>query len=164
VTLPNGSQLAPSPDNQTALIEAIIERFCAAFAPGGAVIHLGDRANMSLHFETDSLTSLGATLDSFARVPDVMVHHVSKKRLFLIEAVTNAGPIDENRRQELKKLFENCKAELVFVTAFETRLTMQPFLAHIAWESEVWIAEEPDHMIHFNGERFLGPYPDVLPK
>ncbi len=36
-------------------------------------------------------------------------------------------------------------------------------LAQIAWESEVWIAEEPMHMIHFNGERFLGPYPDVMP-
>ena len=30
-------------------------------------------------------------------------------------------------------------------------------------ESEVWIAEDPDHMIHFNGERVLGPYPDVMP-
>jgi hypothetical protein len=41
--------------------------------------------------------------------------------------------------------------------------TMQTFGSHIAWESEVWIAEDPDHMIHFNGERFLGPYPDVMP-
>ena len=44
------------------------------------------------------------------------------------------------------------------------RRTMQTFVSHIAWESEVWIAEDPDHMIHFNGERFLGPYPDVMPK
>ena len=51
----------------------------------------------------------------------------------------------------------------LFVTAFETRRTMQTFVSHIAWESEVWIAEDPDHMIHFNGERFLGPYPDVMP-
>ncbi len=56
------------------------------------------------------------------------------------------------------------KAGLVFVTAFETRRAMQSFLSHIAWESEVWIAGDPDHMIHFNGERFLGPYPDAMPK
>ena len=56
-----------------------------------------------------------------------------------------------------------CKAGLVFVTAFENRRTMQTFASRIAWESEVWIAEDPDHMIHFNGERFLGPYPDVMP-
>ncbi|MBX3745566.1 MAG: hypothetical protein KF833_09685 [Verrucomicrobiae bacterium] len=67
------------------------------------------------------------------------------------------------RRKELKVLFAGCRAGLVFVTAFENRRRMQSFLSQIAWESEVWIAEDPDHMIHFNGERFLGPYPDVNP-
>lgn len=47
--------------------------------------------------------------------------------------------------------------------AVESRRTMQTFIPHIAWESEVWMADDPDHMIHFNGERFLGPYPDVMP-
>lgn len=83
--------------------------------------------------------------------------------LLLIEAVTSAGPVDGKRRKELKALFAGCKAGLVFVTAFETRRAMQSFLSQIAWESEVWIAEDPEHMIHFNGERFLGPYPDVMP-
>ena len=55
------------------------------------------------------------------------------------------------------------RQEEVFITAFETRRTVQTFVSHIAWESEVWIAEEPDHMIHFNGKSFLGPYPDVMP-
>ena len=71
--------------------------------------------------------------------------------------------MDGKRRKELKDLFADCKAGLVFVTAFENRRTMRTFVSHIAWESEVWIAEDPDHMIHFNGERFLGPYPDVMP-
>ncbi|MFS2517149.1 MULTISPECIES: BsuBI/PstI family type II restriction endonuclease [Parabacteroides] len=30
-------------------------------------------------------------------------------------------------------------------------------MADIAWETEVWIAENPGHMIHFNGDRFIGP-------
>jgi hypothetical protein len=71
--------------------------------------------------------------------------------------------MDGKRRKELKDLFAGCNAGLVFVTAFGNRRTMQTFVSHIAWESEVWIAEDPDHMIHFNGERFLGPYPDVTP-
>ena len=82
---------------------------------------------------------------------------------FLAEAVTSAGPVDGKRRKELKDLFADCKAGFVFVTSFEHRRTMQTFLSPIAWESEVWIADDPDNMIHFNGERFLGPYPDVLP-
>jgi hypothetical protein len=164
VTLPNGSQVALSPGGQNPLIKAIIEQFCPAFAPGGIVIYIGDTENKFVHLETDSLTSLGVTLDSAAKIPDVIVHFTKKNWLLLIEAVTSAGPVDGKRRKELKELFAGCKAGLVFVTAFETRRTMQSFLSHIAWESEVWIVEDPDHMIHFNGERFLGPYPDVLPK
>lgn len=117
-----------------------------------------------MHLEIAELTLLGVTLDSAAKIPDVIVHYTKKNWLLLIEAVTSAGPVDGKRRKELKNLFAGCKAGLVFVTAFETRRTMQSFLSHIAWESEVWIADDPDHMIHFNGERFLGPYPDVLPK
>jgi hypothetical protein len=46
----------------------------------------------------------------------------------------------------------------VFVTAFLNRRGLLKYLGAIAWETEVWVADTPDHMIHFNGERFLGPY------
>jgi len=163
VMLPDGSKVALSPGGQNPLIKAIIEQFCPAFAPGGVVIYIGDTENKFVHLEAEGLKSLGVTLDSAAKIPDVIVHYTAKNWLLLIEAVTSAGPVDGKRRKELKELFAGCKAGLVFVTAFETRRNMQSFLSHIAWESEVWIAEDPDHMIHFNGERFLGPYPDVMP-
>jgi hypothetical protein len=164
VTLPDGSKVALSPGGQNPLIKAIIEQFCPAFAPGGVGIYIGDTENKFVHLETVVLSSLGVALDSAAKMPDVIVHYTARNWLLLIEAVTSAGPVDGKRRKELKELFTGCKAGLVFVTAFETRRSMQSFLSHIAWESEVWIADDPDHMIHFNGERFLGPYPDVLPK
>ncbi len=146
---------------QRRLIKKIIEQFCPAFAPGGVVIYIGDAENKFVHLKTGSLSILGVTLDSAAKMPSVIIHRTGKNWLFLIEAVTSAGPVDGKRRKELKELFAGCKAGLVFVTAFETRRAMQSFISQIAWESEVWIAEDPDHMIHFNGERFLGPYPDV---
>ena len=164
VTLPDGSQVALSPGGQNPLIKAIIEQFCPAFAPGGVVLYIGDTENKFAHLETAGLKALSVTLDSATKIPDVIVHETKKNWLLLIEAVTSAGPVDGKRRKELKDIFADCKAGLVFVTAFETRRTMQTFVSHIAWESEVWIAEDPDHMIHFNGERFLGPYPDVLPR
>ena len=163
VTLPDGSQVALSPGGQNPLIKAIIEQFCPAYAPGGVVIYIGDTENKFAHLEAVSLASLGVNLDAAAKVPDVIVHHTIKNWLLLIEAVTSAGPVDGKRRKELKDIFAGCKAGLVFVTAFENRRTMQSFVSQIAWESEVWIAEDPDHMIHFNGERFLGPYPDAMP-
>jgi hypothetical protein len=164
VTLPDGSRIALSPGGQNPLIKAIIEHFCPAFAPGGIVLYIGDTENKFAHLEAAGLAKLGVALDSAAKIPDVIVHHTGKNWLLLIEAVTSAGPVDGKRRKELKDLFVGCKAGLVFVTAFETRRAMQSFVSQIAWESEVWIAEDPDHMIHFNGERFLGPYPDVMPK
>lgn len=163
VTLPDGSRIALSPGGQSPLIKAIIEHFCPTFAPGGVVIYIGDTENKLVHLETTHLAALGVSLDSAAKIPDVIVHYTAKNWLLLIEAVTSAGPVDGKRRKELKELFAGCKAGLVFVTAFVNRRTMQSFVAHIAWESEVWIAEDPSHMIHFNGERFLGPYPDVMP-
>ncbi|MCB0082544.1 MAG: hypothetical protein KDE47_16500, partial [Caldilineaceae bacterium] len=49
-------------------------------------------------------------------------------------------------------------AGLVYVTAFPDRQTMGKYLSEISWETEVWVAETPTHLIHFDGEQFLGPY------
>ena len=78
----------------------------------------------------------------------------------IVEAVTSHGPVDGKRHQELKELFSTAKAGLVFVTAFLTRAEMGRYLSSISWETEVWVADSPTHLIHFNGERFLGPYED----
>ncbi len=160
VTLPDGQKVALSPGGQNPLIKAIIEDFCPHFVPGGVVVYIGDTENKFAHLEADYLAELGVALDSAAKMPDVIVHCIKRNWLLLIEAVTSAGPVDGKRRKELKELFSGSTAGLVFVTAFEARRIMQSFLSQIAWESEVWIAEDPAHMIHFNGDKFLGPYPD----
>ncbi len=146
------------------LVKAVIEVFCARWYPHAAVLGICDTKGKRVYLDSKCLADLGITLDTAAKIPDLIVHDTKRNWLLLIEAVTNAGPVDGKRRKELKDLFAGCKAGLVFVTAFENRRTMQTFGSQIAWESEVWIAEDPDHMIHFNGERFLGPYPDVTPK
>ncbi|RYD26248.1 MAG: hypothetical protein EOP86_26210 [Verrucomicrobiaceae bacterium] len=164
VFLPDGSPVSFPPKHKPSLAKAVVEQFCSAFAPGGVILHIGDTENKFIHLETAGLAALGVTLDATVKIPDVIVHDTRRNWLFLIEAVTSAGPVDGKRRRELKELFANSKAGLVFVTAFQTRKAMQTFVAQIAWESEVWIADDPNHMIHFNGDRFLGPYPDVMPK
>ena len=65
---------------------------------------------------------------------------------------------DEHKR-ELKSLFGSAPPGLIFVTAFPDCKTYGKFHSSIAWETEVWIADAPDHMIHYNGKRFLGSYP-----
>jgi adenine-specific DNA-methyltransferase len=158
--LPTGKQIDLSPGGQNVLVEQIIHKFCPRFAPGGTPIYVGDTEKKHAHFDEPALNALGVIVDSHGKMPDIVIHHVERNWLLLIEAVTSHGPVDAKRRDELKRLFEGSSAPLVFVTAFMDRTAMVRFLGEISWETEVWVAEAPSHMIHFNGERFLGPYED----
>ena len=97
-------------------------------------------------------------MDSKGKMPDVVLHFTEKNWLLLIECVTSHGPVDGKRHGELASLFSGSTAGLVYVTAFPNRGLMGRYLSHIAWETEVWVADAPTHLIHFDGERFLGPY------
>jgi hypothetical protein len=161
--LPSGETVTLSPGGQNPLIKKIVEEFCPRFAPGATVVYIGDAENKFLHLDAAYLNGLGVVIAPAAKMPDVAVHDTQRNWLLLIEAVISAGAVDAKRRKELKELFKGCNAGLVFVTAFENRQGFGRFQNHISWETEVWIATDPDHVIHFDGERFLGPYPDVMP-
>jgi adenine-specific DNA-methyltransferase len=158
VTMPTGEEFTLSPGGQNILIAEIIKEFCERFTPGGKVIYVGDADEKWMIYDRETFEALGVTVDAHGKMPDVVVHHVEKNWLVLIEAVTSHGPVNPKRRKELKDLFSGSRAGLVFVTAFLDRKTMVRYLDDISWETEVWIAASPDHLIHFNGERFLGPY------
>ena len=160
VNLVNGREIRLSAGGQNALVKKIIDDFCPLFTPGGHVIYVGDTQTKWAYFDSDELLALGVKIEAHGKMPDVVVHHVKKNWLVLIEAVTSHGPVNPKRRHELKELFAGSKVGLVYVTAFLDRHTMMKYLDDISWETEVWIAESPTHLIHFNGERFLGPYDD----
>ena len=158
VRLPSGKKLSLTAGGQNELVKKIVEEFCPRFTPGGVIAYLGDTGQKQRHVEAGYLERLGVEIDEHGKMPDVVVHLTEKNWLVLIEAVTSHGPIGLKRHNELKTLFGTARAGLVFVTAFLTRRAMTKYLADIAWETEVWVAEAPSHIIHFNGERFLGPY------
>lgn len=158
LTLPGGISVSLSPGGQNVLIKEIVEELCPRFAPGGNVLYIGDTDDKWLCCDEQGFARLGVTVDKHGKMPDVVVHHVQKNWLLLIEAVTSHGPVDSKRRGELHKLFGQSTAGLVYVTTFQTRKAMVKYLSDISWETEVWVAESPSHMIHFNGDRFLGPH------
>lgn len=147
-----------SPGGQNVLVEQIINEFVPRFTPEGTLIYVGDTDEKFAHFDKHGLSALGVEMDAHGKMPDVIVHYTKKNWLVLIEAVTSHGPVNPKRKVELETLFKGAKAGLVFVTAFLSRKAMLEYLPEISWETEVWIAESPSHLIHFNGERFLGPY------
>lgn len=158
VKLEKGKEIRLSPGGQNVLVKRIIDDFCPLFTPGGQVIYVGDTRKKWAYFDSDALEALGVKIEEHGKMPDVVVHHVEKNWLVLIEAVTSHGPVNPKRRHELKELFATSKAGLVYVTTFVERRTMTRYIDELSWETEVWIAEFPTHLIHFNGERFLGPY------
>ena len=158
VKMANGKGIRLSPGGQNVLVKKIIDNFCPLFTPGGQVIYVGDTQKKWAYFDSDALRLLGVKIEKHGKMPDVVVHHIKKNWLVLIEAVTSHGPVNPKRRQELKELFVGSKAGLVYVTTFLDQRTMTKYITEISWETEVWIAESPTHLIHFNGERFLGPY------
>ena len=124
--------------------------------PDGAVLYVGDAEEKFAHYDERMFAELGVTIDRHGKMPDLIIYSAEWRWLILVEAVTSHGPVDARRHRELTSLFHNASVGLVFVTAFLTRKAMASYLDTIAWETEVWVAEAPGHLIHFNGEPVSG--------
>ena len=158
VTLPNGQtfNLSPGPHNQ--IQKAIIEEFLPRFSNGAQVLYIGDTSKKVLYIDTEKLRSLGIEEPSRDMLPDVLAYDPVQNWLFVIEAVHSSNPIDQLRHLALSRLTDETTAGCIFVSVFMNMSTFARFSKRISWETEAWIVEEPDHMIHFDGEQFLGPH------
>jgi len=160
LTIREGVKISLSPGGQNVLVEQIMKEFAERFTPGGKALYVGDTDDKYAFYDKEALATLGVVMNQHGKMPDVIIHYTAKNWLVLIEAVTSHGPVNPKRQRELKELFRGSKAGLVLVTAFLNRKAMAEYLPEISWETEVWCAEDKTHLIHFNGERFLGPYED----
>lgn len=156
--LQTGEKIRLSPGAHNALVKSIIEDFCPLYTPGARIVYVGDTERKWAYYDSETLLRLGVAVDAHGKMPDVVVHFTARGWLVLVEAVTSHGPVSPKRRQELRDLFAGISVGIVYVTAFPDKRTMTKYLNDISWETEVWIADAPTHLIHFNGERFLGPY------
>lgn len=153
-----GETITLSAGEHSELIRDIVEVFGPHFAPGSRLVYVGDTGAKRGYFDSAYLARLGVTVDSHGKMPDVVLHDTKRNWLLLIESVTSHGPVDGKRHAELTHLFAPSTAGLVYVTAFPSRTVLARYVTQIAWETEVWAADNPTHLIHFNGVRFLGPY------
>ncbi len=158
LTLPDGSNFTLTPGGQNVLLKAMVEDFCPRFTPGGQVLYIGDAGDKWALFERETLSSLNVEVDEHGKMPDLVIYLPDRNWLVLLEAASSHGPVDSKRQAELADLFTQSTAGLVYVSCFPDRAEFRKYVDKIAWESEVWCADHPTHMIHYNGERFLGPY------
>jgi len=157
IKLPNGKVLLLSPGKHNLVQAAIVEEFASRFAKNSVLLYLGDTEQKNLHIDKKKLKSIGIPITEHSKLPDVVIYDESKNWLYLIEAVTSHGPMSPKRIIELEDFLVNCKAGKIYVSAFPDFSEFKKHTKNIAWDTEVWIMEFPEHMIHFNGDRFLGP-------
>jgi type II restriction enzyme len=156
VQLPSGQTLDLSPGKHNVVQAAVVEQFIPRFAPGSRLLYLGDAAKKTLYLDAEGLMEHGISMTEHDKLPDIVFFDMEKNRLFLVEAVTSHGPMSPKRFIELQEMLSECKATKIYVSAFPDFAEFRRHMKKIAWETEVWIAEVPDHMIHYDGEKFLG--------
>jgi type II restriction enzyme len=157
IKLKDGTELIFSPGKHNEIQVAIIEEFAPRFCPGGELLYVGDTAQKDLYINKSGLEELGISIEHHGKLPDVVISDKKRNWLFIIEAVTSHGPVTPKRIIELENMFRECKAGKIYVSAFPDFKEFRRHTSDIAWETEVWVVSFPDHMIHFNGDKFIGP-------
>ena len=155
IRLPDGSAFNLSPGKHNELQVQVIKQFGATFAPNSVLLYLGDTAKKNLYLDKDRLAKLEIPVTEHEKLPDIVLFDEKRKWLFMIEVVTSHGPVTPKRKHELEKMLSKCWVKRVYVSAFPTFEVFKKWSNEVAWETEVWIADIPNHMIHYNGEHFL---------
>ena len=153
----NGAGFQFSAGKHNELQKAIIEEFAPRFAPNAECLYVGDTIAKDLVKNVDKLKELGFEITLHDKMPDVVLYREDTNWIYFVESVTSVGPMDPKRILEISEMTTNVSAGKIFVTAFLDFVTYKKFADTLAWETEVWIADMPDHMIHLNGDRFMGP-------
>lgn len=151
----NEYYLSPGAHNEVQ--SAVVEEFAPRFAPGGKLLYIGDAEDKDLYVNTAGLEALKLPITEHSKLPDIVISDEKRGWLFLIEVVTSHGPVSAKRVVELEEFTKDCPYGIVYVTAFPNAKEFKKHVDDIAWETEVWLSDTPDHMIHFNGDRFIGP-------
>ena len=154
-------QVSLSPGKHNELIRAIIEDMAPRFIPGSTLVYIGDTGEKWGFFDDALSARLGFSVEVHGKMPDVILWQEEKNWLVLVESVTSHGPVDSKRYIELSELFSSVHADKVFISAFPDKRTFARFASDVAWETEVWVSDNPTHMVHFNGDKFIGPYKTV---
>ena len=158
VRVRDGQAVSLSPGKHNDLIRLIIEDMAPRFLPGATLVYIGDTGDKWGFFDKELAAQLGLNVEEHGKMPDVVLWYGAKNWLVLVESVTSHGPVDSKRHIELKTLFASASADTVYISAFPDKRTFAHFASDVAWETEVWVADNPTHMVHFNGSHFLGPY------
>ena len=153
----NNQDYTFSPGSHNKLQKAIIEEFAPRFAPNSECLYVGDTTNKDMVKNEEKLKALGFDITLHDKMPDVVLYREDKNWIYFIEAVDSVGPMDPERIKDIEAMTSKVKSGKIYITAFLSFAKFKKFSEQLAWETEVWISDMPDHMIHLNGDKFMGP-------
>jgi len=139
------------------LIESACTHYITRFLPGYEILYVddgdGDRITKE---DCVRLEGAGITISLSDAMPDVLLWNRDTNYLWVIEAVTSDGEVDEHKISKLQKLAERYgKAGIGFTTVYRTwrdAAARQGRHKNIAPGSYLWILEDPSK--HFLVEVF----------
>ena len=140
---------------QVNILESLIPLICKEKPE---LLYIGDATNRDLWQKNERLEELGIHIFSQSgNLPDIIVYDRCAKRIIFIEAYHSTGPFTIDRVNDIKAL---CKCEegteAAFITAFDSTAKMLKNYKDVAWDTDMWSADEPTHLVHKNGDKFIG--------
>ena len=156
----NGKEYQLTPGKYGELQFALLTKFVPRFAPGATPLYMSDDANKLLIYEREQLEKQGVPTIAHSQLPNIILFQEIRNWLYLIQIVApgSNGPVSHERRQELERILADCSAERIYLSVFQKLIDFARYAANIAYESHIWLASRPEHMIHYNGDKFLGPH------
>lgn len=159
VKMPDGKEFQLKDGEHNLIQQQVIAEFLPRFGYGATLLYCGDSDNKyGVINEKEKLAELGIKDLSQGKLPDIVAYSAEKDWIYLIEAYHTSNPITAERKYELEQMMGECADKCIYITAFESNDAFRNCKEDLAWETEVWIVTNPDHMIHRNGFRFIGPY------
>lgn len=154
-----GNYIALSKSEHNKLQKKILEQLVPLVSKGKPeLLYIGDAADRSLLQENDRLDELGIhVLSQSGNLPDIIIYDSQENCVIFIEAYHSTGPFTLDRVNAIKALC-HCREgmEAAFITAFDTTTKMLKHYKEVAWDTEIWSADEPTHLVHKNGDKFIG--------
>lgn len=159
VKLADGTEFQLTDGEHNLIQQQVLTEFLPRYGYGAEVLYCGDSDNKyGVVFEKEKLKEFGIQDLSQGKLPDIVAYSREKDWLYLIEAYHTSNPMTVERKYELGRIFSSVADKCIYITAFENNEAYHSCTQELAWETEVWIVTDPDHIMHRNGTRFMGPY------
>ena len=135
---------------QHPVFQAVLGKFRRRFAPGSEVLWVSEQRSRLVRLGHSRRNLLELPLPEGIDLPNIVLLQRKLSRMFLVEVIGAGGLLNSTRCAELRRGLRGFRLKLVFITASASRSELRDRLHEIAWQTHVWIANEPNHIIHFD--------------